>query len=148
MTRLISGSSDGTVKVWSVTTGELQRTLPASKAEVRSVAYSPDGKWIAAGIRYGTVKVWATDDWKERHTWELRTDDVSSVAFTPDSAELLIGTGEWNRPGRVEGGMSPPGKKVGQLSHTGEVLSVAVARDTGTIAAGGADRTVSIWHKE
>jgi WD40 repeat protein len=145
---LISGSSDGTVKVWTVTTGELQRTLPASKAEVRSVAYSPDGQWIAAGIRYGAVKVWATDGWKERHTWELRADDVSAVAFTPDSGQLLIGTGEWNRPGRVEQWDVASAKKVGQLPHTGEVLSVAVARNTGTIAAGGADRTVSIWQKE
>jgi geranylgeranyl transferase type-2 subunit beta len=145
--QLVSGSSDGTVKLWSTADRELLKTLPATKAEVRSVAYSPDGAWIAAGMRYGIVKVWTTSNWEVQHTWELTADDVSAVAFTPDSTQMLIGTGEWNRPGRVEIWDLQAGKKVKQLSHTGEVLSVAVSGDGRVIAAGGADRSVSIWRQ-
>lgn len=144
---LVSGSSDGTIKVWSAASGELQYTLHASKAEVRSVAFSPDGKWIAAGIRYGEVKLWKTSGWQETHAWDLEADDVSAIVFTPDSARLLIGTGEWNRPGRVEIWDIAAAKKVDQLKHTGEVLSLAISPDGKIMAAGGGDHTVSIWRE-
>jgi WD40 repeat protein len=70
---------------------------------------------------------------------------VSAVAFTPDSRQLLVGTGEWNRPGRVEVVDQSSGKSVAQLQHTGEVLSLAISRDGKTIAAGGGDRAASVW---
>ena len=145
--RLVSASSDGTVKVWAINNVELLETIPASKAEVRSVAYSPDGKWIAAGIRYGAVRIWSAKDYKERLSLQFAGDDVSSVVFTPDGNRLLVGTGEWNRPGRVEGVDVESGKKLEPLSHTGEVLSISISSDGRTIAAGGGDRAASIWFK-
>jgi WD40 repeat protein len=144
-TRLVAASSDGTVKEWAIGRAKGLHTIQASKAEVRSVAISPDDLWLAAGIRYGAVKVWSLNDYKERHSLQFAGDDVSSIAFTPDSRRLLIGTGEWNRPGRVEIIDVDSGKKLDPLSHTGEVLSLAVSRDGRVIAAGGSDRAVSIW---
>jgi geranylgeranyl transferase type-2 subunit beta len=146
-TRLVSASSDGTVKLRAIGRAKGRHTFQASKAEVRSVAISPDFKWIAAGIRYGAVKVWAVSDYKERHSLQFAGDDVSSVAFSPDSRQLLVGTGEWNRPGRVEIIEVDSGKTLKPLAHTGEVLSLAISRDGRTIAAGGGDRSASVWRQ-
>jgi WD40 repeat protein len=143
--RLVSASSDGTLKVWVVANGELEETIPASKAEVRSVAVSPDDKWIAAGIRYGAVKVWDVASGEERHSFQFAADDVSGVVFSPDSRRLLVGTGEWNRPGRVEVVDLVSGKTLKPLQHTGEVLCLSISRDGSTIAAGGGDRAASVW---
>lgn len=142
---ILSGSSDGTLRIWSAENGGLLNTIPASKAEVRSVAWSADGRWIAAGIRYGAVNVFAAGSGELRHDVKLAADDTSALAFTRDSRRLLIGTGEWNRPGRVEIIDIDSGKNLDPLSHTGEVLSLAISRDGGVIAAGGGDRAVSIW---
>ena len=142
---ILSGSSDGTIKIWSAEKGKLQKTIAVSKAEVRSVACSADGSWIAAGIRYGTVSVYAAGSGELRHDVKLAADDTSALAFTPDSRRLLVGTGEWNRPGRVEVIDLESGKELDPLSHTGEVLSLAISRDGGVIAAGGGDRAVNIW---
>jgi WD40 repeat protein len=142
---LASASSDGTVKIWDALSGDLKRTFPASKAEVRSVTWSPDGKWIAAGIRYGAVKIWPSESGPERFSTQLPSDDVSAVAFTPDNKQLLIATGEWNRPGRVERLDLDSWKMIQPLHHTGEVTCVAVSPDGKTIAAGGGDSAVSVW---
>jgi geranylgeranyl transferase type-2 subunit beta len=141
---LISGSSDGTVRVWSID-GKPIKTLDASKAEVRSVAVSPDGKYLAAGIRYGAVKVWSTDDWELKQTWEHPADDTWAVAFMPDSQRLLIAAGEWNRPTTIVERNVVTGKIVREYKHPGEVLCLAVSEDGKTIAAGGGDKTVSVW---
>ena len=141
---LVSGSSDGKGKVWSLT-GELLHTLPASKAEVRSVAISADGQHIAAGIRYGAVKVWKTADWQLVQSWEHPSDDAWSVAFTADSERLAIAAGEWNRPTTIAVRNITTGEQVSQFKHPGEVLCLAVSADGKTLAAGGGDKTVSVW---
>jgi WD40 repeat protein len=51
-TKLVSGSSDETVKIWSVGsagTFECQSTLNAHSDWVRAVSWSPCGKWLASG---------------------------------------------------------------------------------------------------
>jgi geranylgeranyl transferase type-2 subunit beta len=144
---LVSGSSDGTVKLWLATTGECLRTRDASKAEVRSIAVSPSGKHVAAGIRYGEVMLYDADDWeKPPQTWKTPpADDVWSLAFTPDSSRLLIAAGEWNRPTTIVERNIATGEIVREYKHPGEVLCLAVSADGKTIAAGGGDKTVSVW---
>ncbi|EJD38212.1 WD40 repeat-like protein, partial [Auricularia subglabra TFB-10046 SS5] len=54
---LISGSEDGSVRIWDINTGTtigiLQGTQP-----VQYVAVSPDGSRIVTGSDDGTVRVW------------------------------------------------------------------------------------------
>ena len=42
--RIVSGSSDGTGKVWDATTGQETLTLKGHKGWVSSVAFSPNGR--------------------------------------------------------------------------------------------------------
>jgi WD40 repeat protein len=44
---LITGSADNNVRFWDVTTGERKRLVRAQKEEIRAVALSPDGRWLA-----------------------------------------------------------------------------------------------------
>ena len=57
-TKIISGSSDKTVKIWNANTGECLQTLEGHTEWVRSVAYSPDGTRIVSGSGDSTVKIW------------------------------------------------------------------------------------------
>jgi WD40 repeat protein len=57
-TRLVSASSDGTVKVWDAASGQELRSLKAHTSGVNSVAFSPDGRLLACGDDSGLVKLW------------------------------------------------------------------------------------------
>ena len=56
--RIASGSGDGTIKIWDVSSGQETLTLKGHTSWVLSVAFSPDGKRIASGGADNTVKVW------------------------------------------------------------------------------------------
>lgn len=55
---LASGSWDGTVKIWGVTTGACLKTLKGHSSFVRSVSFSPDGRHIISGSKDTSVKIW------------------------------------------------------------------------------------------
>src|SRR5713101_8351923 len=53
--RLVSGSGDGTVRLWNVQTGALLQVITGHSDWVLSVTYSPDGKLIASGSADETI---------------------------------------------------------------------------------------------
>ena len=70
-TKLASGSSDDTVKVWDPTTGECLWTLRCDSG-VLSVSWSPDGAKIAAGLGYPSPSVVVFDSQTGDQLCQLR----------------------------------------------------------------------------
>jgi WD40 repeat protein len=58
---LASGSYDKTVKLWSVESQKEVTTLQSYSSYVYSVAFSPDGKYLAFGGEDKTVKLWSVE---------------------------------------------------------------------------------------
>jgi WD40 repeat protein len=113
-----SGSRDSTVKLWDVGSGRELRTLNGHMGAVTSVAFSPDGKLLAAGSRAYTVKLW--DVASGREMLVLSGDDgFTSVVFSPDGKVLAAGRGNtirlWDvasgRELRTLSGLSTPEQK-------------------------------------
>src|SRR5262249_36356161 len=55
---------------------------------VFSVAFSPDGKMLAAGSWDGTVRLWEAATGKELHLFHDQKTSVRAVAFSPDGKTL------------------------------------------------------------
>ena len=52
-----AGGADHTVRFWDATTGQNLKTFGAHSG-VWGVAFSPDGKYLAAGYADGTINIW------------------------------------------------------------------------------------------
>ena len=83
-----------TIEVWDTTTGERQLAIEHPET-VNSVAFSPDGKFIASGVsNYDAnyaVKIWDATTGKQIISLEGHDKAVMSVAFSPDSKSLVSG---------------------------------------------------------
>jgi WD40 repeat protein len=55
---------------------------------IKSLAASPDGKWVAAGDSEGVLRIWSLADKKEIASKKIGTNDVAEFAISPDSQEI------------------------------------------------------------
>ncbi|MHC5673009.1 MAG: hypothetical protein ACYTXL_13575, partial [Nostoc sp.] len=67
--QVISASSDKTLKVWNLETGEKQFTLNGHIFWVNAVAITPDGKQVISASDDKTLKVWNLETGKEQFTF-------------------------------------------------------------------------------
>lgn len=134
-----AGRKDVGVRVWRASDGSLVRTLPSDPVWA-NVAFSPDGRTLAAGDR-GVIKLWQVDEGHMLRAIEENT--VFHVAFSPDGATLATAAMDRKvRLWRVADG-APLHTLLG---HTGSVYSVAFAPDGQQVASASADRTVKLWN--
>jgi WD40 repeat protein len=92
--RLVTGSADGTVKVWEAASGHELLTLRGHLSTVRSVAWSPDGQQLATGSADGTAKIWVVGSGRKLRTLRGHTGPVWSVAWSPDGQRLATGSAD------------------------------------------------------
>lgn len=87
------GGSLGTVRVWSVQTGEEVRSFVIARSNwVTGVGFSPDGTLLVAASQSGSAIVWEVSTGMQLFTL---TDDLSgnpAVKFSPDGEAILVVT--------------------------------------------------------
>ena len=109
--QVATGSSDSTARIWDATTGYLVRTLEIKMIscgcvhfinDVRSVAWSPDGRQLATGTM-DKARIWdATTGEVVRELEFIRTacfcchvvSHVKSVAWSPDGRQVATGSSD------------------------------------------------------
>jgi WD40 repeat protein/serine/threonine protein kinase len=90
--RILSGSSDKTVRLWDVATRQELQCLKGHAKTVRSVAISPDGQLAVSGAYDHTVRLWNLQTGRQVQCFEGHDGDVMSVAFSPGGREVLSGS--------------------------------------------------------
>src|SRR4051812_7405687 len=89
--RLATASKDATVKVWDLGNGRELRTYRGSKDEVKALAWSRDGRWLASSAGK-EIHVWSPEDGKLKTAFKGHENLVSAVAFAPDAQTLASGS--------------------------------------------------------
>ena len=162
--RVITGSANGEVLVWSVPTFVPVRDLPAAgkRGKISALALSPNGsEALVAPDWSATVEQWDVEAAAARGTLAAHTGRTTALAYHPSSA--MIATGGADRLAAASGqdddedddavpAMAAPtvrlwkdGAKVHELTGLDKRIgAIAFSADGALVAAGGQD-AVKVW---
>uniref|UniRef100_V5EEU8 WD40 repeat-containing protein SMU1 n=2 Tax=Kalmanozyma brasiliensis (strain GHG001) TaxID=1365824 RepID=V5EEU8_KALBG len=87
--KLVSGSSDNTVRLWSTNSGRCEQILQGHRSRVWDVDSTQTGGHVASASGDSTVKVWEVDSAQCRTTLRAGVGDVYSCRFHPDEKHLV-----------------------------------------------------------
>lgn len=135
---IVSGSQDGTVRIWDADSGETLAVLQGHGWRLSSVSYRPDASEIMVGEPH-QIKVWDAQTNTLRFTWAVPVGVGSDFIYSPDGKNIASGAedgsiwlfGELGWERLTEGG------------QTGYIRQIVYSPDGNQIAA--ADATIRIW---
>jgi RNA polymerase sigma factor (sigma-70 family) len=141
---LVVGGQDrgaGEVSVWEVGTGKRKHAWETGKY-VNAVAFSAEGRLVAAATGGETVHVWDVAKGEEVAALKDGSGWHRSVAFSPEGKVVAAG----GRDGKVRLWDARTGELKATLrGHGAEVFSVAFSPDGKTLASTSQDQTVRLW---
>ncbi len=153
-TKLLSSSSDRTLRMWHVQTGSLLYTTELVTSAV-SAAFSADGLWVATGNLDGTIQIWEAETGTEAKSLSGHRDPgddgqqrrprgvyINSILFHPTGSTLVTAGVD----GSIRQWDIETGEEIARLvGHAGSVHSIAMTADGDRLASGGSDNTVRLW---
>jgi len=141
----LSGSWDGTLRLWDINSGVCTRRFIGHTKDVLSVAFSADNRQIVSASRDRTVKLWNTlGECKFTIVEDGHTEWVSCVKFSPSATAPVIVSAGWDRVVKVWM-LSNCKLRTNLTGHGGYLNTVTVSPDGSLCASGGKDGTAMLW---
>lgn len=135
----------GEVRLWDANTGDSVRLIDQEDDldEIRCLAFSPDGQWLATGRRgSGEVRVFRADT-GEKIGAVTHPPRCQVIAFTPDGSRIITGGSE-DFTARVWD--TQTFKEIQSFRHPNLITAFAVSPDGSTLAIGGFEGSVKGWN--
>ncbi|PKU85694.1 Dynein assembly factor with WDR repeat domains 1 [Dendrobium catenatum] len=91
---IATGSSDKTVRLWDVQTGESVRIFIGHRSMILSLAMSPDGRYMASGDEDGTIMMWDLSTGRCVSPLMGHNSCVWTLAFSGEGTVLASGSAD------------------------------------------------------
>ena len=145
-TRLASGSTDTTVRLWDTTGDTDWMTLQKHTGPTNVLAFSPDGKMLASGSTDKTVQLWDTTTGEPLATLTGHINGITALAFSPDGRTLVSGSTD----GTIRFWQTATGVPVDTLitGHTQSIKAATFFEDSSTLVSAAFNGEITFWDVE
>jgi serine/threonine protein kinase len=137
----IAIASSAGIHIYNVETRQETAFLDAGD-QVKSIAFSPDGRSLVSGSEDKTVKAWNAADGKLIRSFQASMGVAGQVAFSPDGGILAVGS--WDSNVRLWN--FSDGNLLRTLKgHSQGITSLIFSPDGSRLASGSGDRKILVW---
>jgi WD40 repeat protein len=138
----VATAGPGRVSIRDAETGRRTGSCPAGAAEVRALAYSPDGRQLLLGGEAGAIALCDLEAGRLLLTFQGHDHAIRSLAFSADGKSFLAGDGDGNVKNWTVAAGRPLWSRQGSSGRA--MLSVSFSPDGKLALAGTDDNRVRI----
>lgn len=142
---LITGASDGILRMIDLQTGQVVSTLKGHAGPVRSLALHPRGLQIASAGADCLARLWDFDIVLQARDYLGHDAPVWSAAFSPDGKKIVSASGDQTVRIWEVGSAQPVHILKG---HTAPVTNALFTPDGKQVISAAADRLIKVWDVE
>jgi WD40 repeat protein len=139
---IVTGSDDGTAKLWDVASERQLGTFHASSKAIYTVALSNNCQFLLTAGADAVIRLWRLRTGQVIRGFQGHMAAVTAVVFTHDSSRLV--SCSTDKTVRLWDAATGKCLRVFQ-GHTDSVTSVALTPDGSAAVTGSCDRTARIW---
>jgi WD40 repeat protein len=140
----LASADDGLIRIWDLTDPESKEPTQIAQEGVMALAFSPSGRYLAAGSSDNTVRVWRLEPSQAKEVAQMLHDSgVNTVAFSPDEQYVVSGSSDnTTRVWKIE-----TRKEIARMAQGAELASTVFSVDGHDVFSAGLDGTtrVSKW---
>jgi WD40 repeat protein len=146
---IVTGSNDGTAKVWDVNDGSLVVDLFKHDGPVKDVAFSPDGSFIATASEDKTARIWDINGVVRASLNEQAP--VTSISFSLDGQRIVTASEDKTASiwavNEIINRTDPnkPVEPIKLIGHQGVVRTAEFSSDGNWVLTASDDSTAAIW---
>lgn len=142
--KIISGSTDTTVRIWDIETGACLHVLHEHEFEIWCLSVSANGQYIASGAMDDKVIIWDVQSAQSYLVLKSHASPVSDVVLSDDGRYVLSGSFDktvhlWDL--KMQAMKEFEG-------HTGAITKVYLSKDYSFVVSASKDKTIRIWDTE
>jgi len=141
---VLTGSGDGTARLWEAQSGKLLAAFQCHTAAVTSAVFSPDGRRVLTASRDNTARLWEAQSGKLLAALQAPTAvGITSAVFSPDGRQVLTaGSGD----SRAQLWEAQSGKLLATFQgHTSGVYRAVFSPDGRRVLTASLDNTARLW---
>ena len=144
--QIVSGSLDGTVRLWDVKTQKMiGKPWQGHRGNRRiALAFSPSGQRIVSGSEDTTIRLWDVKTGKNIKTWQGNSGAIWGIEFSSDSKQIVSG----GTSGAVNLWDAETEQAIGQpwQGHSDAVNDVAFSPDSQKVVSCGVnEKFLRLW---
>lgn len=134
-----TAGQDGQVSVWNAANGELRQSTSLGRGWVENLAWSSNGRWLAASIsrRVHVLNTSGQEAWRS-------DDHPSTVSAITWAGSKELATACYGRVTFLDASSGEPRQK---LEWKGSLVSMVLSPDKDIVACGSQDNSVHFWRR-
>ncbi len=151
-TRLVSGSVDGSIKIWDVAPQSRPFLLGTRGASLQAIAARKDGAFVAT-VHGEAGKASVLDPWnmttgQRERSWEVAQEFAGCVVFSPDGREIITAGGIIDKIGEIKTWDALTGKLLSEWQADLPCMALAISPDGPMLVSAGSNLFSENFEKE